>query len=90
MEQTEAMQPSFAALFDPAIARAAAARAAQWKLPRHVCRPLDQRTGAQVSADMAAYDAAVDRSAVPLAEEKVPALRQCVRADMDSDDGEDI
>ena len=53
MEIATIQQSSFAALFDPAVARAAAQRAAQWNLPRHTCRPLDRYTGARVSADLA-------------------------------------
>lgn len=60
METVTIQQSSFAALFDPAVARAAAQRAAQWNLPRHTCRPLDRYTGARVSADLATYDAEVD------------------------------
>jgi hypothetical protein len=60
MQTATIQQSSFAALFDPAVARAAAERAAQWNLPRHTCRPLDRYTGARVSADLAHYDAEVD------------------------------
>ena len=60
---------SFAALFDPAVARAAAARGAQWKLPRQMCRPLDRYVGPRVSAALAAFDAEVELS--PLAEEEL-------------------
>ena len=58
-------QSSFAMLFDPAVARAMAARAAQWDLPRHVCRPLDRYAGSRVNADLAAFDAAVELAPVP-------------------------
>ena len=50
MKQAMQMQSSFAMLFDPAVARAAAERAARWDLPRQVCRPLDRYAGARVNA----------------------------------------
>jgi hypothetical protein len=60
------LQPaSFAMLFDPALAQAAAERAAQWNLPRRVCRPLDRQVTRRVNADLAAFDAAVDLAPVP-------------------------
>ena len=69
MKQAMQMQSSFAMLFDPAVARAAAERAARWDLPRQVCRPLDRYTGARVNADLAAYDAQVELA--PVTEEEV-------------------
>jgi len=51
---------SFAMLIDPQTVHAAAQRAAQWDLPRRICRPLDRRTALPVNADVAAYDAAVE------------------------------
>ena len=62
MENATLQQFSFAALFDPAVARAAAERAAQWNLPRHTCRPLDRYVGARVNANVASYDAEVDNA----------------------------
>lgn len=59
---------SFAMLFDPSLALAAAKRAAQWDLPRRICRPLDRCGGPRLSADLAAYDAAVESA--PIAEEE--------------------
>ena len=67
MEQTTIQTSSFAALFDPAVARAVAARAARWDLPRQVCRPLDRYVGPRVNADLAAFDAEVELA--PLADE---------------------
>ena len=60
---------SFAALFDPAVARAAAARGAQWNLPRQTCRPLDRYVGPRVTSALAAFDAEIELS--PLVEEEV-------------------
>ena len=60
METATIPQFSFAALFDPTVARAAAERAAQWNLPRRTCRPLDRYVGARVNADLASFDAEVD------------------------------
>ena len=60
MKHATLLQSSFATLFDPSVARAAVERAAQWDLPRHLCRPLDHYVGPRVSADLAAYDAAVE------------------------------
>jgi hypothetical protein len=69
MKHATTLQSSFATLFDPAIARAVAERAAQWDLPRHTCRPLDRYFGARVGSDLAAYDDAVD--AAPLSAEEM-------------------
>ena len=69
MKHAVSPQSSYAALFDPEVARAVAQRAAHWKLPRHVCRPLDHHAGTSVSADLAAYDAAVDNG--PVTEEEL-------------------
>jgi hypothetical protein len=69
MEQATIQTSSFAALFDPAVARAVAARAARWDLPRQVCRPLDRYVGPRVNADLAAFDAEVELA--PLAEEEL-------------------
>jgi hypothetical protein len=55
---------SYAALFDPMVAREAAARAAQWNLPRHECHPLDHYAGRRVNSALAAYDEAVDMAPV--------------------------
>ncbi len=64
MEQANCPQYSFAMLLDPAAVQAAAERAAKWDLPRRICRPLDRRTLVAVSADVAAYDAAVENTVV--------------------------
>ena len=60
MTQENTLQSSFAALFDPAVARAVVERAAKWDLPRHICHPLDRPFGTRANAALAAYDAAVD------------------------------
>jgi hypothetical protein len=66
MKHTHTLSPqfSYAMLFDPALALAAAERAAHWDLPRRVCRPLDHYIGPRVSADVAAYDATVEMAPV--------------------------
>jgi len=91
MKHTMPPQSSFAMLFDPAVARAAAKRAAQWDLPRRLCRPLDHYAGPRVSADLAAYDAAVELARVP--EEEMPEdppEDRCVKAGDTEDDFEDL
>ena len=89
MKHTMLPQSSFAALFDPAVARAAAERAAQWDLPRHMCYPLDRYDGSRVSSDLATYDAAVDLAPVPEEEvrEEPPstAIKEAGALDHDSD-----
>jgi hypothetical protein len=65
MNHAMPMQSSFAALFDPSVARAAVERAARWNLPRRICHPLDHFTGKRASADLAAFDAEVDRAPIP-------------------------
>jgi hypothetical protein len=65
MKHATLLPASFAMLFDPALAQAAAERAAQWNLPRRVCRPLDRQVRRRVNADLAAFDAAVDLAPVP-------------------------
>ena len=69
MKNAAPVQSSFAMLFDPAVALAAAERAAHWDLPRHLCRPLDHYRGARVNSDLAAYDAAVELA--PLSDEEM-------------------
>lgn len=69
MNQPAPSQLSYAMLFDPAIARAVAQRAAKWDLPRRICRPLDHYVGPRVSADVAAYDATVELA--PALEEEI-------------------
>ncbi|MEO7725832.1 MAG: hypothetical protein ABIS45_01100 [Burkholderiales bacterium] len=59
MKHAVPTQSSFAMLFDPELARAVTARAAQWDLPRHMCRPLD-REGPRVTAGLAADDEALE------------------------------
>jgi hypothetical protein len=92
MKEVQAMQSSsFAALFDPAVARAVAERAAQWNLPRHNCRPLDRYAGSRVSADLARYDEAVELAAVPDDElpveiEAATSVNDRQDADFDDDD----
>jgi hypothetical protein len=62
MEQIAFPQYSYAILHDPAVVQAAAERAAKWDLPRRICRPLDRRVVAPISADLAAYDAAIEQT----------------------------
>ena len=64
MEQIVQIQSSYAALFDPEVARALVERAAKWNLPRNVCHPLDRYTGAKVNPALAAFDAEVDETIV--------------------------
>ena len=68
MNQPLSPLSSFAMLFDPSLALAAAKRAAQWDLPRHICRPLDRCVSTRLSADLASYDAAVESA--PVADEE--------------------
>ena len=70
MKRTTRRQSSYATLFDPVVARAVAARAAQLNLPRRECHPLDRYPGRRVAADLAAYDAEVELTATP--EEEIP------------------
>jgi hypothetical protein len=96
MEDTQSKVFSFEALFDPVVARAVAARAAQWDLPRYECHPLDRYPGRRVAvtADLAAYDAEIELAPVP-EEDDVQEL-QCddpgheVEEDPDYDDDEDF
>ena len=69
MKLTTPKQSSYATLFDPVVARAVAARAAQWNLPRRECHPLDRYPGRRVAADLAAYDAQVELA--PVEEEEL-------------------
>lgn len=69
MKQAMPVQSSFAMLFDPALARAAAEHAAKWDLPRYICRPLDQYRGSRVNSALAAYDAEVELA--PVSEEEI-------------------
>ena len=89
----ELIANSYATLFDPVVARAVAARAAQWNLPRHDCHPLDRYPGRKVAADLAAYDAEVEL-APTLDEDLIDVLDddeavQSAVADLDFDDEDD-
>jgi hypothetical protein len=91
MKTATSTQSSYAALFDPMVARAAAARAAQWNLPRQVCHPLDRYTGKRVTADLAAFDAAVELAPVAPDEAADEPQSVCGRvAEADSADDEDL
>jgi hypothetical protein len=72
MKHALSRQSTFATLFDPEVARAVAERATHWNLPRHMCHPLERHVTTTVSADLAAYDAAVDRG--PAVEEELPGV----------------
>ena len=89
MKHVMPLQSSYAMLFDPAVARAVAERAAQWDLPRHVCRPLDHYVGPRVSADLAAYDAVVESTIIPaeemLEEPRSAGARETGSIEQDSD-----
>ena len=69
MDETMPLHSSYAALFDPTIALALAARAAQWNLPRHLHR-WDGQHGRSASPDVVAFDAAVDLAPIP--DEEMP------------------
>jgi len=94
MEQMTIEHPtptfSFAALFDPAVARAAAARGAQWNLPRQMCRPLDRYVGRRVSADLSAFDAEVELA--PLTDDELledtTSIDASASRDVDFDDAD--
>ncbi len=64
MEHIAFPQYSYAMLLEPAIVHAAAERAAKWDLPRRICRPLDRRVVAPISAEVAAYDATVEETPI--------------------------
>ena len=85
--QTAMLEPlSFAALFDPTVARAAAERAASWKL-RRTCRPLDRYAGGRVNPALFSYDNEIDCAAAPEDELPVELVSTCGFAEQpDSDD----
>ena len=91
MNHAMPMQFSFAALFDPAVARAAVERAAQWNLPRRICHPLDHFTGKRASAALAAFDAEVDSAPISETEWLDDSLvtAKAIRSSADSDFEED-
>lgn len=96
MKQAVPLHSSYAALFDPAVALAAAQRAAQWDLPRHICHPLDHYHGRRVNLDLAAFDAEVDSA--PVSEEELVGESQSASSsgddrantDIDGDDDGDL
>ena len=92
MEHATTQTYSFAALFDPEVARAAAARGAQWNLPRQMCRPLDRYVCPRVNADLAAFDAEVELSPLgedELEEEVNSSISARAEQDVDFDDADD-
>ena len=87
MKNAISKQSSYAALFDPVVARAVAERAEHWNLPRHICHPLDRYAGKRVAADVAAFDAAVEVAAVADDEAADEPRSACgVAENADSDD----
>ena len=60
MELNQTRTNPFVMLIDKDVINAAIERAANCKLPRRECRPLDQYKGKRVSADLARYDEEVE------------------------------
>ena len=85
MKHAMPKQSSYAALFDPVVARAVAARAAQWNLPRHECHPLDRYAGKRVAAELSAFDAAIESAAVADNEVADEPQQVCGRPEQDID-----
>ncbi len=90
MKDTISRQSSFAILFEPAVARAVAERAAQWDIPRRMCHPLDHHSGSQVSPDVATYDAAIDLAPVTEEEPRSAASREADTFDFDFEGEDDL
>ena len=86
MEDAIPMTSSFAALFDPAVVRELAARAARWDLPRRMCRPLDTYAGKRVAAELAAYDDAIDSAPVRGDEINDEPQQQCGVREIDDEE----
>lgn len=90
MKQAATVHSSYAALFDPAVAREVAARAAQWNLPRREIHPLDRYPGRRIASELARYDAEVELAPVPeeeIAQAPQPAEAAC---ELGFDDEEDF
>lgn len=86
MREPIAIQSSFAALFDPAIASELAKRAEQWNLPRHVCRPLDRLRGKRVAKDLAAYDEEIESAVIGADEAADEPQQQCGVREIEDDE----
>ena len=95
MEHQLNLPNRFALILDPETIQGALKRAAEWKLPRRECRPLDRYTGKRVNSELAQYDAEIE--AAPMADEEmdridamIEASRAPVRSDVDFDDDEEF
>ena len=92
MKTAQALSSRYALILDPAEIRKVLRKVEALNLPRRECHPLDRYKGKKVSADLARYDAAVDRGFVD--EEPVhieehlesPRSRACVEEDDDLDE----
>lgn len=79
MEQCLNSPNWYAMILDSESIRGAIAHAAELKLPRRVCRPLDRYRGTCANAALAKYDAEVD--AAPLADERLDLIEAIVETE---------
>ena len=93
MEQSLNLTNRFALILDPETIESALKRAAEWKLPRRECHPLDRCSSKRASADLDKYDAQVE--AAPVADEESDAIdaiadAECRETRADFEDGGDF
>ncbi|MFM9968320.1 MAG: hypothetical protein ACKVQK_07985 [Burkholderiales bacterium] len=63
MKATHSLPARYALILDPAEIRKVLRKVELLDLPRRECHPLDQYRGKKVNADLARYDAAIDKGA---------------------------
>ena len=92
MKATQALPSRYALILDPIEIRKVLRKVESLDLPRRECHPLDRYKCKKVSADLAKYDAAVERGFVDdepvLVEEHLesPRSRACAEEDDDQDE----
>ena len=78
MEHCLNLPNRYAMILDTEMIKGVIAHAAELKLPRRECRPLDRLRGKRANAAVAKYDAEVD--AAPLANEELDIVEAVVEA----------
>lgn len=96
MRAIQSLPSRYALILDPAEIRKVLSKIEALQLPRRECHPLDRYTGKKVGAELARYDAEIDRGLIddePFLEAPVKAAaksRAIVEVDNDLEDEWDI
>jgi hypothetical protein len=92
MRTIQSLPSRYALILDPAEIRKVLSKIEALHLPRRECHPLDRYTGKKVGADLARYDAEIDKGSIddePLQEVQVKARYKSRATVVVEDDIED-